>query len=355
MDKAAPVMPDYSYDAPQFEGGDLTSFLTKAQQMIGDGGLGEALSVIQGREADAQKRAAQADSRLAAMYDQLRNSILGDSEQIDAAYGDTKESIKASGDAQQEAIKSAYQTTQNTTADVLKRLGIGDAAGIMVDEGNTAARYMEGAANTAATRTAANQDYASSVEQAAKNFNTQNAAAAGLEGTERRADIQTQLGSLLAQLQDEQAATRNEFGQRNQQAALALAQQLYDNSWNQSQANYGRWMDVQNLMRQDDQTGWDRGFSLNQLQAENNAAMAKAMQGQQVDLSKPQVFNQQVTAQYGPQADNIMSALSQATSAGNGRFTSKPKLAQVLTQQYGLSPAEAQALINGYSDAYGVL
>lgn len=349
----------YSYDPPPVPQIDFGSLLDRARGMVGDMGLSQALDLYKNQETDLRQRAEQSDARIAAMYDSLRKSILNESGNALTGAGDTAQQRLSDANAQQvKAIQDAYKTTQGTQNDILNRLGIGDANVLLANRGNQAGRYMEDAVKRAADMGAAEREYSAATNQNALANNTTQANAVGLEGTGRRADVQGQLGSLLAQLADRRSQAQVEFNNAAQQAALSLANQLYGQEMDRYNAQYGQWGDVQGLMRQDDRAAQDYAFNLAQMEADRQQMLQRAAQdaaelrtknapqptpwGQ---LSRSQQFDQQIQRQYPDQA----SAISQALTRGGGNLS---RLIQELNR-VGVTGPNAQAIASQFLRAYG--
>lgn len=334
--------------------GNVLSFLSQARQAIGDGGLNEALNAISAREADYKSQAKTADARLAAMYDQLRNSILDDSGEIRDTTEAARSGMSEIAAEEQKAIADAYQTTQNRQDEVLGRLGIEDAQAIAQAQGDVQGRSMNEAAERATTRNAAAQQYTTSVGQNAENFNTNNAAAAGMEGATRRADVQQQLSSALAALTDERNSTRAQIAQQNQDRALSLAQSLLSSAQSGWQSQMDSWRTRYDLMRDADNTAYSRGMDARNIALQEQAMQAElagANAPQWNQMSRPQQMNQQIQQMAGQNAPQVLNILGQNTRS-NG--TLRGNVLDQLKRDLGLSDYEANAYISMYTDALGL-
>lgn len=333
--------------------GDVLSFLSQAREAIGDGGLSEALNAISARESNYKDQAKTADARLAAMYDQLRGSILDDSEAIRDTTGAAREGMSEIAAEEKQAIADAYQATQGRQDEVLGRLGIEDAQAIAQAQGDVQGRSMREIAERASTRNAAAQEFTTSVGQNAENFNTSNAAAAGLEGTSRRADVQQQLSSALAALSDERNSTRAQIAQANQDRALSLAQSLLSSAQSNWQSRQSNWMDRFNIERQADDTAYDRAMTEREFALREQAAMAEANAAANAgpawnQLAAPQQMQQQISQMAGRNAPQVLNILGQNTNS-NGSL--KRGALDQLKRDLRLSDYEANAYISMYSGA----
>ena|SRR5690606_37716158 len=360
---AQKAMEDLLAGMPGAFTGDPLSFLSRAREAIGDGGMSAALDTIRNREEDYKRQAQQGDSRLAAMYDQLRNSILEDSETVSGITNEAREGMSEISDREQQGITAAHQATQNRQNEILSRLGIEDAAAIGLAQGDVQGRTNQQALENAASRDAAAQQYTTSVGQNAQNLNTNNAAAAGLEGTSRRADLENQLQSMLARLRDEAAATQQEYGNRNMQLAMSLAGQMYDAARSNHQSQLSNWMDRFNIKQGMEDRAWDRDMQMRgmdldaqQMAAEMAAEQAKANQVPWNQMSPLEQFNTSTSRMLGgpQQAATAQSVLSRHISyeGGRTRIDYSKAVDDLIAQGY--PEPVAQGLVAQYANSLGI-
>lgn len=341
--------------------GNILSFLSQARQAIGDGGLGDALNTIANREANYKEQAKQGDARLAAMYDQLRNSILADSEKISGNTNEAREGMREIATNEQTAINDAYQATQARQDEILGRLGIDDAQAIGIAQGDVQGASRNQAIERAATRDAAAQEYTTSVGQNAQNLNISNAAAAGMEGADRRADLGTQLASALAALQDERAATTNEFNSRNQQMAMSLASQLFDNARSNWQSQMDNWRNRFDISQGLDDRAFDQSMSLREMALREQAAAAEAAAASQPgqvpwnQLAPFEQFNQQLSRGVGNNAPQVAQILGRHMRAdvNRGATVDITRAAEQLAAELNMDPYEAYMIASSAAQSMG--
>ena len=168
--------------------------------------------------------AGSADTKLEAMYRQLRGSIDADAAPIKQSYDQAGRQIQQSGDEARQQTNAGFDRARETQAQQFRTLGIEDAAGVLAANGGAAGN------DQAVANANILQD-----QQAGKTQNTQNGAsaldyntnignAAGLEGNVQRAAIQQQLADKLAELQVAQGESQRS-GQSNAfNAAFQMAQ-----------------------------------------------------------------------------------------------------------------------------------
>lgn len=357
--------------APELSSLSFGDFLAQARELVGDAGLSEALSIIAGREGNLKNTADQNRARLQAMYRQLGDSVRADAGGIRENAAAAREAYNSIGAGEQSAAQAAYENTQKAQQEMRARLGIEDAAIYDIATGDQQAQQYQGDVSRSTARTANAQTQATANEQAALDRNTGDVAAVGLEGNSRVADLDQQLASLLAELQDEQSAARMEYTNRANSSALDLANSLFNSAGDQQDAAYSRWLDQQrlqqdasnnayqrwldreNLERQDAQTAWQQGF--------DETRFAADLMGQQqpqqpdIDFGPMELFTQQLDRMLGPKAGaaaNTIAAATRYRSNNPGLGSNPQQLIEDLISQ-GLTPQEATWAVNAYLGAVG--
>lgn len=194
--------------------------LRQAEGLIGGGGGGTDYSAI---ENTLRKNTGEADSRLEAMYRQLRGSIDQDAPQIAATHDQAISGVNAATDAGVSNINNAYNSTREEQTRQLAALGIGDAAAVLAQNGNAAADQA-GAVTGLETNRGANVNQLQSNKAAAQTYNTNIGNAAGLEGNLQRAALQQGLADKLAEISTAKSAERD----NSRQDQISLAMQLMD-------------------------------------------------------------------------------------------------------------------------------
>lgn len=200
-------------------------YLAAASEMLGSqpGGGG----VDFGPQRDMlRQNASEADSKLEAMYRQLRGSIDADAPAIQGNYKQAMDDTSANTATAQSQTQQATDSANAQNDMVLANLGIQQAQGNHIQQGvdlntQTAQRIAD-----QATKGQAASDQLVSNKATALTHNTNIGNAAGLEGNLQRATVQAKLQSLLGELgmrEQEQNVARqdNSFSQK-----LGLAQEL---------------------------------------------------------------------------------------------------------------------------------
>lgn len=190
----------------------LADYLAMASELIG----GDAQVNYDPQRNTLRQRAAEGDSRLEAMYRQLRGSIDADAPVLQKAYqdaiGNTAQISQNAQDQAQAATNSANAQNQQ----VLANLGIQQAAGNIVQNGTDLNTQTAQKIGDMATRGQAAGTRLASNQATALTHNTNVGNAAGLEGNLQRAANQSKLQALLADIdmkeqQDNAAASQSSF------------------------------------------------------------------------------------------------------------------------------------------------
>jgi len=166
--------------------------------------------------------ASSADSRLDAMYRQLRGSIDADATGIGQSYDAAVAGQNQNAQQAQAVTNQGYDAARAAQTKQLEALGIGEAAGTLAANGGFAAGDQGAAnANIEQNRLAATQQGTAN-KASALNYNTGIGNAAGLEGNVQRALVQQRLAESLAKIgmQEQQDAVSG--NQSRFQTALQL-------------------------------------------------------------------------------------------------------------------------------------
>jgi hypothetical protein len=160
------------------------------------------------------------------MYRQLRGSIDADAPVLQQAYGDAKTATAQNTATALEQTQAASDSATSRNDQVLKNLGIEQAAGNQIINGTDLATQTAGAVATQATKGQAAADRLVSNEATALQHNTNIGNAAGLEGNLQRAGNQSKLQALLAELDMQEQQQNASAGQNSFSQQLSLAQSL---------------------------------------------------------------------------------------------------------------------------------
>lgn len=263
-------------------------------RMANEMGLGGGGTDFGALEAQLRQNAANADAKLAAMYNQLRGSIDADAAVIGQTYDAGAAGLTQNADQALGTINNAYQAARDAQTQQFQQLGIGDAAGVLAAQGGNAAADQANAIGNVAQNSGANQQQLGQNRVAALNYNTGIGNAAGLEGAVQRAAVQQELANRLAELQTQQSQEGSQRQQNLFQAALGMAQNpgIFD-------PNY---------------------------------------QGNPMDALKAQLLAAQITAQ-----DLKNQGLAANSSGQIGGNLSQY---QTLAQAYGIDPSDQEAFLN---------
>lgn len=215
--------------------------LKQAMGLIGGDGGGQIARVsYDPQRQEARNRASEADSRLAAMYRQLQDSYRADAPGIAAAYDQAAKGVNQNVDQAVGNINTAYDKAREDQTAQLAALGIEDAAaGIMERGEGSAPRQAEQVGNLEQNRGAVSNQIKTN-RQSSLDYNKGIEGAAGLEGNLQRAQNQSALQQLLAQIDAEEQNQNAQIDAQNQSArgssmnsAMGLAQALQEDYYRQ--------------------------------------------------------------------------------------------------------------------------
>lgn len=196
---------DFGFDAPVVA--DNTDYLALAQQMFAP-----QTQYLDQQEAAAKKRAAENSAALKGVYGQTVKDILG---MAGGIKGNFNQGIEGTNDAYNQAlgqVGSAFGQSEQNQMDILKRLGIEQAAPHVAQQNNDARALLQGiiAANNQGSTNALRQ-----MQQGALTFNTEQ----GNITRQAGAEAQTGMRQLLENALSKIAGTKADLmGQINQSA-----------------------------------------------------------------------------------------------------------------------------------------
>lgn len=208
----------------------LADYLQEAISMIGSQGGGGGGVNYDPQRNTLRQNASEADSRLEAMYRQLRGSIDADAPVLQKAYGDARTATAQNTEQALAQTQAASDSATSRNDQVLANLGIEQAAGNQIINGTDLATQTAGAIANQATKGQAAADRLVSNEATAIQHNTNIGNAAGLEGNLQRAGNQARLQALLAEIdmqeQQQNASLSASSGANSFSQQLQLAQSL---------------------------------------------------------------------------------------------------------------------------------
>ena len=168
-----------------------------------------------------KQNAADNDSRLEAMYRQLRGSIDADAPVIQQGYQDAIDSTAQNAATAQQNTQAATDSANSRNDAVLANLGIEQAMGNQIQQGTDLSSQTARQITDQASRGQAAGDRLVSNQATAVNHNTNVGNAAGLEGNLQRATNQAKLQSLLGQLgMQEEQENASRIAQNNSQNGI---------------------------------------------------------------------------------------------------------------------------------------
>lgn len=238
---------------------DLQSFLSQAMAILGGG---EELPGVNydPLRANARNQSQEYDARLAAMYNQLQNSMRQDGTALQGSYQTAIDDTAQRAQQSQESIQGAGEAASAANMQQLQALGLGEAAGNAVSEGRDLNTQLAGAIQEAAARGQIAGDQLQSNQQSAVQANNGLVGAAGLEGNLQRSRVQSELAQLLAQYDMEEQQANQQVAAQNAQSrnsamgqGLNLAQALYGSEWDKINYNDDTAMKIAEMQAQQNQ------------------------------------------------------------------------------------------------------
>ena len=212
-----------SWDPPEEKPSPGMSFADYLQMASGIFGGGNSIPMA---NYDPQRNllkqnAADNDSRLEAMYRQLRGSIDADAPVIQKGYQDAIDSTAQNAATAQQNTQAATDSANSRNDAVLANLGIEQAMGNQIQQGTDLSSQTARQITDQASRGQAAGDRLVSNQATAVNHNTNVGNAAGLEGNLQRATNQAKLQSLLGQLgMQEEQENASRIAQNNSQNGI---------------------------------------------------------------------------------------------------------------------------------------
>lgn len=267
---------------PQTEDTGLPSFLANLMEALGmvDGGSSVDYDPLRN---DARSRGAEYDARLAAMYNQLQGEMRNDGAGIQQNYqGAIDQNAMRTAEAQQ-SLQGASDAASDRNLQQLQALGIGEAAGNIVEEGRDLNSDTARAVQDAVARGQISGENLSQNQQSAGAHNTNLVGAAGLEGNLQRARVQSELGSLLSQYDMQEQEANQQAQQQSLSQAMSLAGALTDDQWKRQ----GYQDDLSQYLAEQ-QSAQQQGMQPNKLN--------ESMQFLQQLMQSPQFANQDIEA-----------------------------------------------------------
>jgi hypothetical protein len=165
------------------------------------------------------------DAQLAAMYGALQSSIGKDNSALATNNQGALTALQGIGSGASAAIGQNYQGANQEVSDMMKKLGIEQAAGDVLPRGADSQAFLQGISGV---QSQGAQDLAKQLATNAQNFTTQQQNIAGFEGTQNRVANQKDLGNKLAQLATQRAQVGTQAGTQAASLASTLRGQFMD-------------------------------------------------------------------------------------------------------------------------------
>lgn len=231
-EKAGPPLPPLvDKEPPPVGNTQLPSFMSFLQDAMGQSGV-DSVSFDPQRN-NARQRGTEYDARLAAMYEQLQNSMRNDGAATQQNYQGAIDDTAQRAAAVQQQIQAASNAADDRNAQVLANLGIEEAQGNIVQGGRDLNTQTADAVADAAARGQISGDALQQNQQSAGAQNAGLVGAAGLEGNLQRARVQSELASLLAQYDMQEQEANRQAQQQSFTQAMGLANAQYEDAWRQ--------------------------------------------------------------------------------------------------------------------------
>lgn len=216
----------------------LADYLKMATELIGQGGGGGIpMANYDPQRNTLRSNASENDARLEAMYRQLRGSIDADAPVIQQGYQTAIDSTAQNAATAQQQTQAATDAANARNSEVLGNLGIQQAQGNIIQQGNDLNTQTAQRIADQAVKGQAAGDRLVSNQATALTHNTNVGNAAGLEGNLQRASNNARLQALLAEIdmQEQQenagrAAQNASLSQNGLGRQLELAQWLMGNA-----------------------------------------------------------------------------------------------------------------------------
>lgn len=220
----------------------LPSFMSFLEEAMGNSGVSRVS--FDPQRNNARQRGTEHDARLAAMYEQLQNSMRQDGATTQQNFQGAIDDTAQRSAAAQQQIQAASNTADDRNAQVLANLGIEEAQGNIVQGGRDLNSQTADAVADAAARGQISGDALQQNQQSAGALNASLVGAAGLEGNLQRARVQSELASLLAQYDMQEQEANRQAQQQSFTQAMGLANAQYEDAWRQRgyEDDMGKWL-----------------------------------------------------------------------------------------------------------------
>lgn len=236
-------LPDVGFDVSPY-GKNVKDFLGDSRELYQDA-LDAALNDIKGRRKDLKRQGKESDSVLKQIFSDYVANTEARAPEISQRYDDASGVARTQADEAAAASQEAYNQALEQQAAIRRALGLEDVD--LRDAETQQADIMQQAVADANERALTQQALMGENKQAQLDWNEAVASSAGAEGTSQRAQVQSDLLSHLAALQDQQTLTEAEYENR----ILGSAFDLFN-------MDYGQWRDQRDMAAQNAQMAYSR-------------------------------------------------------------------------------------------------
>lgn len=202
---------------------------------------------LRGAESLAQTRANRNKTALGEMFSQLSDSLQGDIPAVQQNYAQTKQNTQQAYNDLNQKIGATYQQAQADQEAMLKRLGIEAAAPDIMAKQAADKTFFENSANQEAqtAQTALDTEQRGNTE-----YTRRGSEIARTEGTQRQADLMSQLQDLLSQYDTQIGANEAAKAQAIQAGLGQLTQQAQERATTNAQRDFNNYLSTIQLGRQ---------------------------------------------------------------------------------------------------------
>lgn len=295
--------------------------------------------------ANLQRQMSQSETRanrnkdiIGSMFNQLADRTSSEVPAVQQQFQDTSNQVQGNYDQAQKQITDNYAQTQADQEAMYKRLNIEAAAPDIIPQQQNDAAFFKNVESTTnqTAQTAIQQE-----KQGAVDYTNQAAVSDRNEGTQRQADLMTQLQDLLQQYQGQIGDYQNAKNQTFLSNLGDLQEKSQTNALSRSQSDFNNYIATINLGRglQSDQLDQ---YKAQQSSANNPVSSLSSVGSRAMSLG--------LNSSQAQSVQSIMNqaVLSDTVSGGTSgvNLTPEAKAAQIVRQgqDYGLSGAELNAL-----------
>jgi len=198
----------------------FADYLREALEMLGGGGVN-----YDPQRNALRQNASQADSVVGQIYADLQQQFANSAPMIDQRYAQSGEALDLNTAQAANAVNSSNEAIRNAQTQQLQALGIEDAiANVAPQQAADQANALQSIQQTGQIAGNANDQFGT----AARTYNDENKGTAGMEGASKRALLQANLLSALADVDSRESEANASLSNQRQNSALSVAQLLME-------------------------------------------------------------------------------------------------------------------------------